>query len=49
MKNSMYLYDKQIIKNFHCVLVYDKQYIIWRITVLEPESRLREWKEKVNN
>lgn len=31
------------------VLVYDKQYIIWRITVLEPESRLREWKEKVNN
>lgn len=36
----MYLYDNQMTKNF-CVLVYDKQYVIWSITALEPESRLR--------
>lgn len=37
----MYLYDNQMIKNFFCVLVYDKQYVIWSITALEPESGLR--------
>lgn len=37
----MYLYDNQMIKNLCCVLFYDKQYIIWSITVLEPESRQR--------